>query len=135
MKNARALTANPASDFTVLSSITCIGARTMTQAANLDFIQWMQLADALAWAISVVVFFPSIRALWERRDTVLDLMAPPILLIAINQIWASSAWLLFPQAMFVPNALFLWTAVHAFSILCAFVVTATYRRAASKVEP
>lgn len=102
---------------------------------DLAFIQWMQLADALAWAVAVVVFFPSIRALWQRRDTVLDLMAPPILLIGVNQIWASSAWLLFPQAKFVPNARYLWTAVHGFSILCAFVVTVTYRRAASRVEP
>ena len=95
---------------------------------DLTFIQWMQIAAGVAWAIAAAVSVPSVIAIVRKRNTVLDLMAFPILLIAINQIWESVAWLVFPRAEFIPSELFLWTAVHTFSIICAVVVSITYRR-------
>ena len=95
---------------------------------SLGFIQWIQIVDALVWAIAAAVSVPSVIAIVRRRNTVLDSMAFPILLIAINQIWNSVAWLVFPKAEFIPSEIFLWTAVHTFSIICAVVVSITYRR-------
>lgn len=96
---------------------------------DLAFIQWLQLADALAWLVAVIVFSPSVIAILRRRETGLDLLALPIILIGVNQMWRSAAWLLFPHTAFIPNQLFLWSAVHSFSILCAALVSVMHRRA------
>lgn len=99
---------------------------------DLEPIQWLQLADAVAWLIAVCIFIPSALAVWRGSEDMADRMALPIILVGINQMWRAAAWLWFPEGAFEPNQLPLRFAIHAFSILAAIFVSKIHLQAQPK---
>ena len=96
---------------------------------GIALIHWLQILDALAWGIPLTVFMPAVSRVWRGCAAPIDVMVTPVVFIAINRIWASVAWLVYPQLSFAPNELPLWIAVHTFSILAVAGVMLAHRRA------